>query len=320
MNIGKFCIEAQNASGASAGMFTDLVSVVMTRERYTPYVTLDFTFDITNCGAINIEDMVSVRLVYELSGIFFGRTAGVSIQKSGTKRLVTGRAVSYTKTVSTCDAVPGMIFNCSLNDIVNQNTTMPNVTYQQVSDTASYIYVKESDTIWLAITALSIKLYEQYPYIKGMNTVNINKTGCATHNYSTSRIVSTIHGNNFSNALSRINMKGTQDTYEYYCNDSEAIRRGIMRERYIPLDRQWLNSPQTGLKHKLYFARRGGVYRGFTYYGFKNEQLCDTVIYSHGSVSYTGEVSKLILKADKKGIFTTVISYDDGYASIMHNS
>ena len=319
MNIGRFSLETQDASGNSAGMFTQLVSLTMTRERYTPFVTLEFAFEISGSAMPNIDDMVSVRLIYDLTGIFFGRTAGVSVKKTGGRTLITGRALSFTKTLGTCDAVPGMMFDCKLSDIVSANTAMPNVIYQQINDAASYIYVKESDTIWTAIAALSVKLYEQYPYITGMNTVNIKKLGQVLRNYASDEITYTVRGNNFNNAVSRINMQDTQGNYSYHYSDSEVIRRGIMRERYIPLDRQWLSSPDLGLKHKMYFARRGGVYRGFTYKGFKNEQLCDGVRYAKGGDSYSGEVSKLILKADKSGVFTTLISYNDGYAAISNN-
>ena len=314
MNIGQFCLETQNTAGGSAGMFTDLVSLTLTRERYTPYAVLDFTFEAD--GPVDTEGMVSVRLVYENTGIFFGRTAGVSMRKSGGRSFITGRAISFTKTLATSDAIPGIMSDCTLRDIVDSNTYMPYVTYQQVSDRASYIYIKESDTIWKAIAALSIKLFEQYPYITGMNNVNIKKAGQAQHSYTNDRITETIRGNNFNNAVSRINMKGTQDTYDFSYEDSVVTGRGIMSERYIPLDRQWLASPTMGLRHRIYFSRRGGIYRGFTYNGFKNEQICDIVSFSHGSISYTGEVSKLVIRADKRGVFTTVISYEDGYAAI----
>lgn len=318
MSLDEFTLETQTASGASGGTFTRAVSFTLTRERYTPFAVLDFTFDTGTVTDAQAKEIVSVRLKQGPVGIFFGRTAGIAVKKSGGRRLVSGRAVSFTKTLATSDAIPGMMYGCTLSDITSANTQMPNVYYQQISDSANYIYVKQSDTIWSAIAALSIKLYEQYPYITGMNTVYIKKPSLPERDYSDETIVSTTEGNNFNNAVSKIYMQGTQDTYDYYCEDSEVIRRGIIRERYISLDRQWLSSPALGLKHKLYFSRRGGVYRGFTYYGFKNEQLCEGVYYYHGGESYSGEVSKLILRADRRGVFTTVISYDDGYSLIVN--
>ena len=316
MSTDSFTIQLKNASGGVISMFQRIVSLTLVKERYTPYFTLEFTTDAIYHQGFDTKDFTSVKLIYGQNELFFGRASGISLKYTAGRKLLTGRAYGYTKTVATCDAVPGLMSNCTLADIASANTYMPNVSYQQISDSASYIYVKETDTIWDAIAALSIKLYEEYPYITGMNTVNIKKQGQIRRTYNSVNITETINGNNFSNALSRINMQGTQGTYEYHCDDAEAIRRGIMRERYMPLDRQWLSSPSLGLKHKLYFARRGGVYKGFTYEGFRNEKLCDKVEISAAGIEYLGEVSKLILHADKRGVFTTLISYDDGYSSI----
>ena len=319
MSSDTFFMQIKNASASAIMIFTRIISLTLTKERYTPFFTLEFTADGIWHEGLDTKDLTTVTLTYGQTDIFFGRTAGISHKKTAGRDIVSGRAFGFTKALSTSDALPGMMFDCTLADIAAANPTMPNVGYQQISDSASYIYVKESDTVWTAIAALSIKLYEQYPYITGMNRVNIKKLGQTQRDYSSELITAEIDGNNFNNAVSCIHMQGTQGTYDYQYTDTEATRRGIMRERYIPLDRQWLSSPTLGLKHKMYFSRRGGVYKGFTYEGFKNEQLCDTVSINSGSLSYSGEVSKLILHADKRGVFTTVISYDDGYSEIVNN-
>lgn len=314
--MSSFKLLAYLPNDSLAGVLTVPVALTLTKERYTPFFTLDFTFLASSQQSIPVGDTVSVRLMYGSTGIFFGRAASLKLTEQSGSRLYTGRAFGFTKTLGTSDAVPGMIFDCTLSSLAQANVIMPNVNYQQVSDEAPYIYVKESDTIWSAIAALSIKLYENYPYTVGENTVYIKKTGQAEIDYSNERITEMSSGISFANAVSKIYMQGTEGTYEFSATDREAVRRGIIRERYIPLDRQWLSSPETGLKHKMYFARRGGIYRSFTYQGFKNEQLCDTVSFSCGEEQYTGEVSKLILRADRRGIFTTITSYDDGYSQI----
>ncbi|MBO6141116.1 MAG: hypothetical protein J6O40_04905 [Ruminococcus sp.] len=317
MSENGFTLEIYNSIGSFTERYKALLYLTLTRERYTPFVTLDYSFLADFDSRVSTADICSVRLFYGGERIFLGRSSDIRLTKTAGGYILSGRAVSYTKTVSTSDAVPGMMFDCTLSSLVSANTAMPNVSYQQVSESASYIFVKESDTIWSAIAALSIKLFDNYPYIVGENTVNIKKTGQASFDYSSDVISDTFYGSSLKNAVSKIYMQGTQGTYDYSFADSEAIRRGVIRERYIPLDRQWLSDPERGLKHKMLFARRGGIFRGFTYKGFKNEQLCDNVAFSLGSVHYTGEVSKLTVKADKRGIFTTITSYHDGYSKIV---
>lgn len=309
-------IKLYTSIGSLSRTLTKLVSLTLVKERYTPFYTLDFSFFTDDTMYTYICDISKIQLLYGNTSIFYGRTGQLKLTKESGRLILKGNAISYTKTLATSDAVPGMMLNCKLADIAAANAQMPSVTYQNVSDSASYIYVKESDTIWDAITALSIKLYENYPYITGENTVKIKKLGQAALSYTSDTVREVFTGENFSNAVSKIYMQGTGGEYDYSLEDSEAIRRGIIRERYIPLDRQWLGSPTLGMKHKMLFSRRGGIYYGFTYAGFKNEQLCDNLSFSCSGLSYSGEVSKLILRADKKGIFTTILSYNDGYTRI----
>ena len=314
--MSEFTLIFYDPADTQAARLERAVSLTLTRERYTPFYTLEYSFIADDHGA-DINDFVSVRLMYGSTSIFYGRAASLRMTRRAGSDIISGRAFSFTKTLSTCDAVPGMMFDCTLADIIANNASMPNISLQQVSDSASYIFVKESDTVWSAIAALSVKLFEGYPFITGENTVNIKKIGGSPHSYVGDPVTEVFSGENMANAVSKIYMQGTQGTYEFSATDREAVRRGIIRERFIPLDRQWLSSPETGLKHKMYFARRGGIYTGFTYRGFKNEQLCDPVSFSHGEFSYSGEVSRLVLHADRRGIFTTVTSYKDGYSDIV---
>ena len=316
MNTDAFKLMIYTSMGAIGGTFLRPISFTLTKERYTPFFTLDFVFDADDYAHVSVIDIAKVELLFGDLSIFYGRTAGIRLSLQSGRPLISGKAYGFTKTLATSDAVPGMMFDCTLADLAAANTVMPNVSYQQASDSASYIYVKESDTIWSAIAALSIKLYENYPYITAQNTVNIKKEGQASLDYTDEKVTEIFSGNSFNNAVSKIYMQGTQGTYDYSCTDSEVIRRGIRRDRYIPLDRQWLSDPEMGLKHKMYFSRRGGAFRGFTYQGFKNEQLCDSLSFSCAGTRYSGEVSKLTVKGDRKGVFTTVISYHDGYSLI----
>ena len=111
------------------------VSLTLTRERYTPFYTLEYSFIADDHGA-DINDFVSVRLMYGSTSIFYGRAASLRMTRRAGSDIISGRAFSFTKTLSTCDAVPGMMFDCTLADIIANNASMPNISLQQVSDSA----------------------------------------------------------------------------------------------------------------------------------------------------------------------------------------
>ena len=289
-------------------------SMVLIKERYTPFHSLKVSF--LSGVMINAESCARIRLSIGGEYVFDGRTSGVSCKESAEGFVLSGRAYSYTRSLIVGEAVPGMFYQAGINSIKNANTPLPKVNYQQNGDTANYIYIKETDTIWDAYTALAVKLYQSYPYIHGENTVYIKKADMAEFDLSGEVITGLIRGENYKNSISKISMQNTEGQYEYTREDSAVKARGIVSERFIPLDRQWLSSVQAGLEAKLKYAKRGCEYRGLTYIGYSGEQICDVITFTRGSESFTGEADRIEIRADSKGIRTTVICYNDGYCSV----
>ncbi|MBR1750965.1 MAG: hypothetical protein IJ740_08835 [Ruminococcus sp.] len=291
------------------------LTFTVTRERYTPFHTAVFSFAADD--GFDTSGIMEVSIHYKDEMIFFGRADSLRVTRQSGRVIVSGRASGFTKGLSVCAAEPEILYNCSLTTLFARTPLMPHVTHQAISDTVNYIFIKENDTVWSAIAALSLKLGDEYPFIRGKNSVYIKKENLDSFDYRDDTIVSFFNGENYTNAVSKIYMKGTQDTYDYSYSDAEALARGIIRERYIPLDRQWLSDPEKGLMHKMYFSRRGCVYRGFTYAGHRFENLCDRVRFSFGGSAYWGEADRIVIKGDQSGVFTTITSYHDGYARIM---
>ncbi|MBR1663458.1 MAG: hypothetical protein IJ696_03925 [Ruminococcus sp.] len=293
---------------------TKCISFTVTKERYTPFHKASFTFiadEETDTSVIR-----EVSILYGDRTLFYGRAEELSFSHTPGKMVITGRASGFTKGLSTCAAEPGIIFNCTIAQLFSRFPYMAHIGYTATEDVMNYIFVKENDTLWTSIVNLAQKLYDEYPFIRGTNMVTIKKENLSSFDYRDETIVNRFSGENFTGAVSAIHMKGTEDTYDYHYTDAEVTARGIIRERYIPLDRQWLNDPETGLRHKMYFSRRGGIYRGFVYAGHRNEELCDRVRFSYGGSAYWAEADKIVIKGDAKGVFTTIVNYDDGYAKI----
>lgn len=286
----------------------------LVKERYTPFHSLKISFYCSEYIAAN--RCARVKLTINDTVVFDGRASGMRCTAYAEGYTVSGRGYSYTRSLLTGDAVPGVFYTAGIDTIAQANTALPKVTYQQISDTVNYIYIKETDSIWDAYTALAIKLYENYPYIHDTNTVFIKKESQGRFTYNDEKITGVFIGEDFKNAISKISMQDIDGNYTYTREDSGVISRGIISERFIPLDRQWLSSPQMGLKHKMYYSKRGSIFRGFSYIGYKGEQICDWVTFSSSGVSFTGEVCKLEVRADKNGIRTTITSYSDGYCPV----
>ena len=68
---------------------------------------------------------------------------------------------------------PGTLTVISLNKLMSEHMTIPNVTWQNNDEAVRYIYVKEHDSQWTSIICMGLTLYEDYPYIGAPNEIRL---------------------------------------------------------------------------------------------------------------------------------------------------
>lgn len=218
----------------------------------------------------------------------------------------------YTLLLGQNEPVPKMNYDVNLTSLAQINTNIPRVTFQSGTDNVNYIYVKEKSTIWDAICAYAAKAYGTIPYIYTANQVRVTPLCEKTHNYSKNLV--TRSGNIADNRymISHVNMAGTSGEYEYIDINKTAVSKNIIREKFYPLDKQWLYSPEKCLTNKLAFSNRRYNQKFFTYIGFNYEELFDKVYpstqqYALGSCT----IHRIEIEARDMEIFTTIFTFED---------
>ena len=194
---------------------------------------------------------------------------------------------------------------------------VPGVSYQADTQTVNYIYINDKTTAWEALRVYSEKAYGTTPYIYLNNTVRCTPpANRASRNYSAERITGMVSGVRLGNLLSDVYSSGTSGSYDYHSESSYASDRHIKRRKYYAMDSEWLYDLSRQPQFYLDYSQRGRQYVGFTYEGFKGEELCDIVNLSKsGTVINLKECSRIAVSGSAKGIFTELRCYEDEYCN-----
>ena len=127
-------------------------------------------------------------------------------------------------------------------------------------------------------------------------------------------IISTGRSFNTKNILSALYMQDLSGDYTTTASDNLAGSLGIVREKYLPLDQQWLHDEEQGLKMRLAYSRRACRTFHMTYVDYHGEDLTDNVLISGaGQLSTQISVSEIRIEVSPIGIMTTLYQYYDGF-------
>lgn len=286
-----------------------IVTFRCAKERYTPYSTLTVTAE-TECAdaaIVKVDFYVGGKLVH--SGIM----DLLSVVKSDGRSLMKITSRGFSSMLAQNEIEPGTLTQVSLNKLMNQYMTIPNVTWQSSDTTVRYIYVKEHDSQWTAVICLALTLHETYPYIGAVNEIRLIPADNPLVVTPEKVFEEGIRGD-YSRMVSNYHMKDVNGSYTYHYSDGFAEERGIIRHKYIPFDRQYIALDDLGLQFKLNFTERGCNARFVSYLGYSGEELCDKVRFSDGTEC---EISAMEICGNAvKGVFTKLTCYFDRYCNI----
>lgn len=299
------------ASG-SQSTITDIISLNFTKERYTPYTKLS--------GKVWFESAPEEIKGIVLSGpdgaLHVGIADSVSYQRSEGKTIVSFSSRGYTCALAHNQLTPGLYPNVTLRGILSNDISLPYVTYENMSDTTDYIFVKENDTMWDAAAAFARKLGGDYPYISGSNNVRVTRdSGTSLLSVSSEKVISEEVGQNYTRVVSHLHMKDLEGSYNTYnLTNQQAVDRQLVRHRHISFDRQWLSNPDEALRSAIDYSMRGIRYKKVRIEGYLKAELRQYASVSCQSFDITRrEISRIDLSLSEKGIFTTLWFYDDSY-------
>ncbi len=286
-----------------------IVNFRCVKERYTPYSTLSASAE-TEC---NRSDVVKVDFSVDGKLVHSGITDLLSVTRSEGRSLLKITSRGFASMLAQNEIQPGVLTMISLNELMSNYMTIPNVTWQNSDETVRYIYIKDHDSQWTAVTCLALTLHETYPYISGVNEIRLTPAENSLAVTPKKIIEEGIRGD-CSRMVSDYHMKDVNGNYTFHYSDGFAEERGIVRHKYIPYDRQYIALDDMGLQYKLNFTERGCNAAFLTYLGYSGEELRDKVVFSDGT---TREISAIeICGNTKRGIFTKLICYFDRYCNI----
>lgn len=282
------------------------------RERYTPYTQCTGVF----IGNIEISSICTIELYYNGTLLHRGMSDSIVKKYKDGRFIISFLSRGYTLLLGQNEPKPGIRNNLTLGGLISENAHIPNVQWEATTDLVNYIYVKEKSTIWDAICAYSYKAYKNYPYIKNTNTVYASVVQSPkTFNYNSERIITMGESVSTSGLLSKLYMCDTEGEYTYTQDNSIADDYNIVRRKYYPLDKQWLENPEDGLKAKLNYSNRGKNAVYLVYAGHKFENLMDKGNYNLDGINFmlSEHISGVEVTGNKNGVFTKITVYRDSY-------
>lgn len=287
-----------------------LIGFKCRKERYTPYSSLDVTAVCSSTDSIS--DVREVLLEIGGKAVHSGIMDNMTISESGGLKKIRISSRGFSTMLSQNELEPGTLAGITLNALMAKNTSVKNVTHENSTESARYIYVNEHDSQWTAIVKLGLTLKNQYPYIGGTNEVRLTQRSNEILIPQNVYEVGTTE--DYSKIVSHYHMKNVNGEYYYHYTDGYASDRKIIRHKYINYDKQFLALAHFGLQFKLNFSRRGCRSRYMRYLGWCGEELRSRVRFPDNTVA---EASVIEISGNaKKGIFTMVGCYYDCYCNV----
>ena len=233
----------------------------------------------------------------------------VSEQKNG-RTEVSFSSPGWSRLLAQNEPVPGLNYDVTLETLIQTNVRIPYVTCERGTQQVNYVYVKEHSTIWDAITAYSRKAYGTFPYIKGTNEVTVQVPAGAIRAYGPSDIIGFGTAVDRRTALSKAYMADIDDQYSYWAENPQAAADRLVRERYFPLDRQWLDDPDEGPAIRVDLSKRRYSVSYVRLAGYRREELFDNFSAFSSGRSLAGRIGGVEVIFEKGRAVTTLYVMD----------
>lgn len=291
-----------------------IFSFRFTKDAYTPYTQLSATFS-TETTAFTPFGSPSeyTDIIFYIDSYILHQGIIDSfkiIKENGIEKGVV-KSRGFTSLLLDNQLKPGLYMNVSIDKLINDYYTLPNVTHE-TSSSESYIYVKNGSSMWDALVSLSYKVHGTYPYIRGMNKVMMT-AGTPEKNlvFSDDKLLNYGSEIKTTRLVSDFHMADIDDTYDQFSyNNPTVAEKKIVRHRFFDLDRRFLYSPEQALHFRDAVAMRGWKRKFCTYSGYNGEDLYDTV--SFGDVQ-NGLIKSIAVTGDSDGVRTELSVYEDKF-------
>lgn len=278
------------------------------KEIYTPYVYFE-------CEFLGSSEQLPVtgRIEFFINDTLMhcGIVDSIELRRRSGQRTVHIKSKGFTSLLCQNQPEPGLMTDVTLSSVIQTFPDIPYITWEN-NLTENYVYIKDGATVWDAICGLSFKATGRYPYINGTNEVRMTPPASPkTITIGEENLLESGERHDFTRIISHIHMQDIQGGYNVYSKTNQsAVERNIIRHKQIPLDRQFLNNPDSALDYKLGYSMRGFVCSYIRYAGFNSEELFDRVKYSNMPYRTIHSV-ELLFDGGKE--ITTLRMYNDSF-------
>ncbi len=280
--------------------FSKIISLKVIKEYFTPYTTASVSI-ICDSGFLQYKELsVSVNGFTIHHGLIdtvkYNAKSGISILSVTSK--------GFSSLLLQNQPVPGMMYNTSLNSLMDSFVDIPYVTHECNDTVQNYIFLKDNANLWDAVVNISYKVTGIYPYIRNNNCIMISPPENPSV-FSTDGKLIFSRGLclDYTNIVSDFHMQDIDGNYDTYrLHNSDASDRNIVRHRQISLDRQYLSNPEQSMKNRLEYSMHGCYAEYSEYSGFSGEDIFDTL--SDGR-----RIDKIIVNGNADGIKTSLFHY-----------
>ena len=257
-----------------------------------------------------IKDVLGIKLDAGGHTIHHGYAEYIRSEKKNGRTEVSFSSPGWSRLLAQNEPVPGLNYDMTLDSLLAANVHIPYVNCESGTAQVSYIYVKEHSTIWDAVTAYSRKAYGTFPFILGSNKVTVREPSGTYRSYMPKNIISIGSFIDRRTALSKAYMADTQDQYTYWAENPVLTADKIVRERYYPLDMQWLGDPQQGPAMRVSLSMRRFKASYVRVVGYRGEELFDSFTAVSSGNTLAGTVGGIEVIFDKGRAVTTVYIMD----------
>ncbi len=284
------------------------IAVTLDREIYTPFETMSAAFVTDGTEKICAD---RVELLWNGEVIFHGLMESITACRKNGCDLLTVKCRSFPILLTQNELAKGMYFNLTIGQLINDYCHIPFLTCEERQETG-YISVKDGTSLWDCIVSFGYKMTAHYPYVTGNKVMLSPPEDAAVHVIPTGDAVEYGTMYDTSKLVSHYHMEDIEENPDAYQQENPvAVQVNVIRHRYIPFDRQFLQDPEKALTFRNLYSQRGWHADYIVYAGFHNEGLGESV--SYGSFLQTQRICRMRFTFGKKGMFTKVWTYKDGF-------
>ncbi len=305
-------LQLQTVAGQTLTIQDGIAAFRLEKEAYTPYSLLSATVYGTYAME-TLSDLYRIRFLLDETEVHLGTVDTFQLVRERGVTSLRFSSRGLTAMLLHNQLEPGMHSGMSLNQLMANAVLPEEITWEQSSDTSNYLFVKENTSLWDGVVHLTYKLCQQYPFIRHANEIRMHLPDTyQTYSFTEGGLLGMGMIIDHSRLYSDYYMADVDGSYaNFHVTDATAVSYGIVRTKYLPLDRQYLHDPEQALHFRRKFAGRARLRYYFESPGTIAAALGDRLNY--GTLLTSAPITRICITGSASGTRTRLETYQDDF-------